>query len=110
MTQKRKQVIDFFNTGSASDLQSIKSLSLKKAEALEQMRPFHTWSDLVKKIKSSKHFSTDILNNTQEFLAKRASLSKILKKCQKCMERLEYAIKKGAGVKEQPSILNPRYL
>lgn len=105
MTIQRKEVYEFFNNGNIGELTSIKACSLKKAELIIEGRPYRSWEELVTKFQE-KPLQTDLLNNAQEYLDKRSSLKKLMRKCQAIVLKLEKAVQEGAGITEQPSHLN----
>ena len=105
MTLQRKEVYDFFNNANVGELTSIKSCSLKKAEIIIENRPYRNWEELVGKFQE-KPLQTDLLNNCQEYLDKRNSLQKLMKKCKAIVLKLERAVSEGAGITEQPYTLN----
>lgn len=105
MTIQRKEVYDFFNNGNIGEITSIKSCSLKKAEIIIENRPYRNWEELVGKFQE-KPLHTDLLNNCQEYLDKRNSLKKLMKKCKAIVLKLEKAVSDGAGITEQPYTLN----
>lgn len=105
MNIQRKEVYDFFNNANVGELTSIKSCSLKKAEIIIENRPYRNWEELVSKFQE-KPLQTDLLNNCQEYLDKRNSLKKLMKKCKAIVLKLERAVADGAGINEQPFTLN----
>lgn len=105
MTLQRKEVYDFFNNANIGELTSIKSCSMKKAEIIVENRPYRNWEELVLKFQD-KPLQTDLLNNCQEYLDKRNSLKKLMKKCKAIVLKLERAVSEGAGITEQPFTLN----
>lgn len=105
MTIQRKEVYDFFNNANIGELTSIKSCSMKKAEIIIENRPYRNWEELVGKFQE-KPLQTDLLNNCQEYLDKRNSLKKLMKKCKAIVQKLEKAVSDGAGILEQPFTLN----
>lgn len=109
MTGQRKKVFDFMNTASLVELQTVKTLSEKKASMILELRPFKDWADLRKKLESNKALSAELLNNAQELINKQNNVANILTKCNKLVQRLEAAIEAGAGIVEQPNILNDKY-
>lgn len=106
MTKGRKQVLEFLNTGTNSELMAVKSLSAKKIEVLLPLRPFNDWTDLRFKIDANKSLSLDMLNACQEYLNQRNNMDRIMKKCKKLVTKLENAVAKGDKVVTQPSLLN----
>lgn len=105
MTIQRKEVYDFFCNANIGELTSIKSCSMKKAEIIIENRPYRSWEELVGKFQE-KPLQTDLLNNCQEYLDKRNSLKKLMKKCKSIVLKLERAVSDGAGITEQPYTLN----
>ena len=105
MTLSRKEVYEFFNNANIGELTSIKSCSMKKAEIIIENRPYRNWEELVGRCQE-KPLSTDLLNNCQEFIDKRNSLKKLMKKCKNIVLKLEKAVSEGAGITEQPYTLN----
>lgn len=110
-TKMRKMVLSFLNEASQSQLTSIKSCSVKKADLLLQIRPFDSWRHLVEAVDSSKGLSHDVLNNCQELLQRRQKMSVLLKKCKKIICNLEKAAIEATtasdGPVEQPKLLSP---
>ncbi|XP_075151589.1 SWI/SNF-related, matrix-associated actin-dependent regulator of chromatin, subfamily a, containing DEAD/H box 1 [Haematobia irritans] len=109
MTGQRKKVFEFMNTASLIELQTVKSLSEKKASLIVDLRPFKDWADLRQKLVSNKALSAELLNNAQELINKQNNVATILAKCNKLVQRLEAAIEAGAGIVEQPKILNDKF-
>jgi SWI/SNF-related matrix-associated actin-dependent regulator of chromatin subfamily A containing DEAD/H box 1 len=105
MTLQRKEVYDFFNNANIGELTSIKACSMKKAEIITENRPYRNWEELVTKFQE-KPLQTDLLNNCQEYLDKRNSLKKLMKKCKSIVLKLEKAVAEEAGITEQPFTLN----
>ncbi|XP_020713027.1 SWI/SNF-related matrix-associated actin-dependent regulator of chromatin subfamily A containing DEAD/H box 1 homolog isoform X2 [Ceratitis capitata] len=108
MTGQRKKVFDFMNKATLIELQTVKTLSEKKANLIMEIRPFKDWKDLLKKLESNKALSADVLNMAQELINKQNNVASILEKCNKMVKRLEAAIETGAGIVEQPKILNDK--
>lgn len=108
MTKDRINVYEFMNNGELSELLTVKTVTLKKAETIVELRPFRNWTDLVVKFKTNKPLHTDVLNLCQEYLKSRNNLTSIMKKCNKIVETLEEAVEKGGGLLEQPSILDKK--
>jgi len=105
MSIQRKQVYEFFNNANVGELTSIKTCSMKKAEIIIENRPYRNWEELVGKFQE-KPLQTELLNNAQEYLDKRNSLKKLMKKCRQIVFKLEKAVEEGAGITEQPYTLN----
>ncbi|XP_017005668.2 SWI/SNF-related matrix-associated actin-dependent regulator of chromatin subfamily A containing DEAD/H box 1 homolog [Drosophila takahashii] len=105
MTGQRKKVFQFMNEATLIELQSVKTLSEKKALAIIEVRPFGDWAGLRKKLESIR-MSGDLLNYAQELINKQNTVATILSKCNNMVSRLEKAISNGAGIVEQPKLLS----
>ncbi|XP_023177140.2 SWI/SNF-related matrix-associated actin-dependent regulator of chromatin subfamily A containing DEAD/H box 1 homolog [Drosophila hydei] len=105
MTGQRKKVFQFMNTASLLELQSVKTLSEKKATLLIDLRPFNDWADLRQKLEANR-LSADLLNYAQDLINKQNTVATILSKCNGMVQRLETAIANGAGIVEQPKMLS----
>lgn len=106
MTKGRKKVVEFLNTGTASEMIAVRSLSAKKIDVLMTLRPFNDWTDLRFKLDANKMLSNDMLNACQEYLNQRNNMARIMKKCKKLVKKLEEAVAKGDKVLKQPELLN----
>ncbi|XP_052851743.1 SWI/SNF-related matrix-associated actin-dependent regulator of chromatin subfamily A containing DEAD/H box 1 homolog [Drosophila gunungcola] len=104
MTGQRKKVFQFMNEATLIELQSVKTLSEKKALAILEVRPFSDWAGLRRKLESIR-MSGDLLNYAQELINKQNTVATILSKCNNMVSRLEKAISNGAGIVEQPKLL-----
>lgn len=109
MSEQHKKIFDFMNNATAIELQSVKNLSEKKAGLIIELRPFTDWADLRNKLSTSKALSAELLNHAQELLNKQSNVANILAKCNKMVKRMESAIEEGAGIVEQPRLLNPKF-
>ncbi|XP_030376686.1 SWI/SNF-related matrix-associated actin-dependent regulator of chromatin subfamily A containing DEAD/H box 1 homolog [Scaptodrosophila lebanonensis] len=105
MTGQRKKVFQFMNTASLIELQSVKTLSEKKASVLIELRPFNDWVELRQKLESNR-LSGDLLNYAQDLINKQNTVATILSKCNDMVKRLETAIANSPGIVEQPKLLN----
>ncbi|XP_020807048.1 SWI/SNF-related matrix-associated actin-dependent regulator of chromatin subfamily A containing DEAD/H box 1 homolog [Drosophila serrata] len=105
MTGQRKKVFQFMNEATLMELQSVKTLSEKKAAAIIELRPFEDWAGLRKKLETVK-CSGDLLNYAQDLINKQNTVATILSKCNNMVTRLEKAISTGAGIVEQPKLLS----
>ncbi|XP_077298015.1 SWI/SNF-related, matrix-associated actin-dependent regulator of chromatin, subfamily a, containing DEAD/H box 1 isoform X2 [Arctopsyche grandis] len=103
----KKKVFEFLNIAKNAELQQLQGCSSKKAEVIISCRPFKGWIDVVEKFQDNKNLSTDLLNSAQELLVMRNNVAKLMKKCTNLASQMEAAIAIGAGVQQQPSILQP---
>ncbi len=108
-TKDRRDVFNFINKASLTELQAIKSCSAKKIDAILEMRPFRDWQHMMQSFQSHKSLSAEVLNHCQDYLGSRNSMMKVMEKCEKICKRLENGVAAGGGVCSQPSILNPNF-
>jgi len=89
MTDDQKRVFDFFNEGTPPELAAIQGCSKKKVESIVELRPYLSWTDLVKKCQMSRQLNTDMLNNTTDLLKMRDGIARLMEKCQKITAKME---------------------
>ncbi|XP_026478006.1 SWI/SNF-related matrix-associated actin-dependent regulator of chromatin subfamily A containing DEAD/H box 1 homolog [Ctenocephalides felis] len=106
LTGDRKKVFDFLNTANANELRLMASCSQKRVDNILSERPFKGWLDMVNKFQENKYLTTDILNSAQHLISSRNNLQRLMSKCSAISRNLEIAVANGAGVKQQPEILN----
>lgn len=106
LTPDKKRVFDFLQTATANELSLMATCSKKKVDTIISVRPFTNWVDLVTKLQNNKNLSTDLLNYAQRVIVTRNNIQQLMKKCTKLAEQLEHAVKNGAGLKRQPSLLS----
>lgn len=107
MNKDRKAVFEFINNAKVSDLVLVKTLSQKKADVIVELRPFTSWSDVTARFKKHKQLSAEVLNNCQEYIERRNNLTNIMKKCNKIVKKIGYAIENGANVLKTPEMMSP---
>ncbi|KAI5635804.1 hypothetical protein NE865_11502 [Phthorimaea operculella] len=103
----KRKVFEFLNNSNMNELSMLSGCSQKKAEAVIALRPFKGWLDMVEKFNSNKALSTDLLNSTQELLATRNNIQRLMKKCVGLAQQLESAVAAGVTKLQQPSIMDP---
>lgn len=81
----RESVVNFFQTASEIDLQSIPGVSKKKVQQLLTLRPISSWDDLNKKIRSHKSagINEDVVINAVKTIKSRQVVEKLMNDCQK---------------------------
>lgn len=81
----RQSVVDFFQTASAVDLESIPGVSKKKVEQILIMRPILSWDDLNLKIQNHKSagINEDVVINAVKTMKSRSVVEKLMNDCQK---------------------------
>lgn len=65
MTKDRRHVFDFMNTANPNEFISVRGCTARKIDILFDLRPFTSWIDMIQKLQSQKHLSTDLLNACQ---------------------------------------------
>ncbi|XP_054709852.1 SWI/SNF-related matrix-associated actin-dependent regulator of chromatin subfamily A containing DEAD/H box 1 homolog [Uloborus diversus] len=116
LTAVHSNVLKFFQEASVEELSGIPGCSKKKVEAIVNARPFNKWADLVEKLRNDKNLSTDMLNGAKKVLDMRATITKLMTKCQQLsvdMEDLVENLKENKEsstdyVGKQPDLLNNR--
>lgn len=100
-TQKRIQglrqsVVDFFETATPIDLQSISGVSKKKVEYLLALRPVSSWIDLNNKIQNHRSggINEDIVINAVKTIRSRSVVEKLMNDCQKLAQDIGQLVDK----------------
>lgn len=109
MTKDRREVFNFINKATVTELQPIKSCTSKKIDAILELRPFRDWHHMMQSFQDHKGLSAEVLNHCQDYLSSRNSMVKVMEKCEKICKRLESSVAAGGGLCTQPSILNPKF-
>ncbi len=88
--------------------------SKKKVESILELRPFESWTDLVRKFQISRQLTTDMLNSATILIKMRDAIAKLMEKCEKItnkmtrqVENLTNGDRSALELKEQPKIMNP---
>lgn len=112
-TPARLSVIKFFNESTKNELLAVAGLSQKKLDNINNLRPFQSWVELVKKFQNDKQLSTDLLNGARAVIHMREVMNKLMAHCEKYSKQMEKLFSKVKScdddevlIKEQPSILN----
>lgn len=81
----RENVVNFFQTASDLDLESIPGVSKKKVEQLLLLRPIKSWEDLTSKIQNHKSsgINDEIVINAVKTIKSRTVVEKLMTDCQK---------------------------
>lgn len=92
----RQNVVDFFQTASAIDLESIPGVSKKKVEQILTLRPITSWDDLNKKIQKHKSsaINEEIVINAAKALKSRTIVEKLMNDCQKLAKDIGHLVDK----------------
>lgn len=92
----RQNVVDFFQTASALDLESIPGVSKKKVEQILTLRPITSWDDLNKKIQKHKSsaINEELVINAAKALKSRTIVEKLMNDCQKLAQDIGHLVDK----------------
>ncbi|BES98589.1 Hypothetical protein NTJ_11404 [Nesidiocoris tenuis] len=106
MTFTKTQVFNFMNSATIDDLVTVPSITLKRAEAIIEQRPFSKWLDMIVKLKFEKYLGTEVLDNVLETLKAKDVVSRLMNKCLDIALSTEKAILDGGTtLTSQPAIL-----
>lgn len=92
----RENVVNFFETASNVDLESIPGVSKKKVEQILAMRPIKSWEDLNKKIRNHKSagINEDVVINAVKTIKSRTIVEKLMNDCQKLAHDINHLVDK----------------
>lgn len=90
----RENVVNFFQTASDIDLQSIPGVSKKKVEQIVKLRPITGWEDLNKKIRNHKSagINEDVVINAVKTIKSRQVVQKLMNDCQKLAQDIGHLV------------------
>lgn len=90
----RDNVVEFLQTASQIDLESIPGVSKKKAEQLMALRPVKSWEELNRKIQSHKSagINEDIVINAVKTIKSRTVVEKLMTDCQKLAHDIAHLV------------------
>lgn len=92
----RQNVVNFFETASAVDLESIPGVSKKKVEQLLTLRPILSWEDLNRKIQAhrSAGINEDVVINAVKTIKSRTVVEKLMSDCHKLAQDIGQLVDK----------------
>lgn len=90
----RENVVNFFQTASNVDLESIPGVSKKKVEQILALRPIQSWEELNKKIRNHKSagINEDIVINAVKTIKSRTIVEKLMNDCQKLATDINHLV------------------
>ncbi|CAG2175870.1 unnamed protein product, partial [Oppiella nova] len=100
----KERVVEFLQTSNSFELQMISGVSGKKIEIIENMRPFHDWSDAVMKF-TERNLSTDILDKCCEVVRAQEVVKRLMDSCENMAKDLGKTVEQLKAL-EQPKMLN----
>lgn len=113
-TADRVAVASYFNHASFEELLSIPGCRTKTVDAIINLRPFKSWKDLLKRMRSDKLLSTDLLNGAQDVMNMRTVVTGLMIRCEKISTEIRDLVSglldgtAAGSIKVQPPILNPK--
>lgn len=92
----RENVVNFFQTASTIDLESIPGVSKKKVEQILTLRPILSWEDLNVKIQNHKSsgINEDVVINAVKTIKSRSVVEKLMNDCQKLAQDIGQLVDK----------------
>ncbi|XP_040274096.1 SWI/SNF-related matrix-associated actin-dependent regulator of chromatin subfamily A containing DEAD/H box 1 isoform X1 [Bufo bufo] len=113
MEEKYKaRIVSFLQDASLDELSLIPQCSLKKAQRITELRPFHSWDSLLNKVNTVNTLSIDLVWDCKILIKEREVVLKLMNKCEdisrKLMTQVTHITEDGeSGWNiQQPSILS----
>ncbi|KAM9328933.1 SWI/SNF-related matrix-associated actin-dependent regulator of chromatin subfamily A containing DEAD/H box 1 [Gastrophryne carolinensis] len=107
----KTKIVSFLQDASLDELSLIPQCSLKKAQRITELRPFHSWDSLLNKINKVNTLSIDVVWDCKILIKEREVVLKLMNKCEdisrKLMKQVTHITEDGESGwnVEQPSIL-----
>ncbi|XP_068088656.1 SWI/SNF-related matrix-associated actin-dependent regulator of chromatin subfamily A containing DEAD/H box 1 [Hyperolius riggenbachi] len=108
----KDKIVSFLQEASLDELSLIPQCSLKKAQKISELRPFHSWDSLLHKINKVNTLSIDVVWDCKILIKERQVVLKLMNKCEEISKKLVKQVthitedgESGWNV-EQPSILS----
>ncbi|KAM5192268.1 SWI/SNF-related matrix-associated actin-dependent regulator of chromatin subfamily A containing DEAD/H box 1 [Mantella aurantiaca] len=110
--EHKTKIVNFLQDASLDELSLIPQCSLKKAQRITELRPFHSWDSLLNKINNVNTLSLDLVWNCKILIKEREVVLKLMNKCEEISKKLMKQVthitedgESGWNVK-QPSMLS----
>ncbi|XP_075057791.1 SWI/SNF-related matrix-associated actin-dependent regulator of chromatin subfamily A containing DEAD/H box 1 isoform X2 [Mixophyes fleayi] len=107
----KAKIVSFLQDASLDELSLIPQCSLKKAQRITELRPFHSWDSLLHKVGNVNNLSIDLIWDCKILIKEREVVLKLMNKCEEISKKLMTQVthitedgESGWNV-EQPSIL-----
>ncbi|XP_071973931.1 SWI/SNF-related matrix-associated actin-dependent regulator of chromatin subfamily A containing DEAD/H box 1 isoform X1 [Engystomops pustulosus] len=108
----KTRIVSFLQDASLDELSLIPQCSLKKAQRITELRPFHSWDSLVNKVNKVNTLSIDLIWDCKILIKEREVVLRLMNKCEDISRKLMKQVtqitedgESGWNV-EQPSILS----
>ncbi|XP_034026378.1 SWI/SNF-related matrix-associated actin-dependent regulator of chromatin subfamily A containing DEAD/H box 1A isoform X2 [Thalassophryne amazonica] len=113
MSELKKEVLSFFQDASIDELTLISGCSVKKAQKIVELRPFHTWQSLVDVFHKNNGLSDDLVLGCRVVLRERKVVKNLMSKCEtislRMVKQVTEVMEKGIDSMKAPSILNSQF-
>ncbi|KAM3610682.1 uncharacterized protein V6R79_007156 [Siganus canaliculatus] len=113
MSEKKKEIVTFFDSASIDELSLISGCSVKKAQKIVELRPFDNWGSLVDVFHKENGLSEDLLLGCRVVLKERKVVLELMSKCERIsknmVKQVTKVIEKGTDAMKQPDVLNSQY-
>ncbi|XP_029366368.1 SWI/SNF-related matrix-associated actin-dependent regulator of chromatin subfamily A containing DEAD/H box 1A isoform X2 [Echeneis naucrates] len=113
MTEIKGEVLTFFQDATIDELSLIAGCSVKKAQKIVELRPFHSWKSLVEVFHKDNGLSENLLLGCKLVLKERKVVLGLMSKCEtistKMVKQVTNVMEKGTGTMKQPAVLNSQF-
>ncbi|XP_063773429.1 SWI/SNF-related matrix-associated actin-dependent regulator of chromatin subfamily A containing DEAD/H box 1 [Pseudophryne corroboree] len=107
----KAKIVSFLQDASLDELSLIPQCSLKKAQRITELRPFHSWDSLFTKVSNMNSLSIDLIWDCKILIKERDVVLRLMNKCEQISKNLTKEVthitddgESGWNV-DQPSIL-----
>ncbi|KAG9480356.1 hypothetical protein GDO78_012044 [Eleutherodactylus coqui] len=84
----KAKIVSFLQDASLDELSLIPQCSLKKAQRITELRPFHSWDSLIYKVNKVNTLSIDLIWDCKILIKERAVVLRLMNKCEEISKKL----------------------
>ncbi|CAN2388967.1 SWI SNF-related [Pristimantis euphronides] len=84
----KTKIVSFLQDASLDELSLIPQCSLKKAQRITELRPFHSWESLILKVNNVNTLSIDLIWDCKILIKERAVVLRLMNKCEEISKKL----------------------
>ncbi|XP_073494285.1 SWI/SNF-related matrix-associated actin-dependent regulator of chromatin subfamily A containing DEAD/H box 1 isoform X1 [Phyllobates terribilis] len=84
----KAKIVSFLQDASLDELALIPQCSLKKAQRITELRPFHSWDSLLNKVNRVNTLSIDLIWDCKILIKEREVVLKLMNKCEDISKKL----------------------
>ncbi|XP_056423460.1 SWI/SNF-related matrix-associated actin-dependent regulator of chromatin subfamily A containing DEAD/H box 1 isoform X3 [Hyla sarda] len=84
----KAKIVSFLQDASLDELSLIPQCSLKKAQRITELRPFHSWDSLLNKVGNTTMLSLDLIWDCKILIKERRVVLKLMSKCEEISKKL----------------------